>query len=200
VNDLDVAPGTVTIRRTLAAADEDGQGLCSGTKTITSSRTISLDPEVMQVRVDYVRQRPVPSPHGLMLTREDGSPLRHNWGNRKFAWFAEPCPGVRSDGRLHGLRHAFVTLAIGTGAPLSKVSQMAGHSSIRIADDRCGHSVDRYRARAASMSPPSSGTPPASLENRHIPKTPGECVLQGLRCGDGRFESPSPGTPIGRNP
>jgi integrase len=150
IADLDVETSTITVSRTLAGVDDAGRPIFDETKTTNSERIVGVDDEVMAVLLDHLRQRPVAPSSGLIFTWEDGRPLRRDWVTRKFAEVAEATPGVRSDGRLHGLRHAFVTLAIGAGVPLGEVSKMAGHSGIQITTDLYGHVEDRHRRRATS--------------------------------------------------
>lgn len=51
--------------------------------------------------------------------------------------------------RPHLLRHSAVSLLLDQGVPLDEVSELAGHSSVRVTKDDYGHLLDGGRQRAA---------------------------------------------------
>ena len=75
--------------------------------------------------------------HGLVFTREDGTPVHPSSVTKRFRELAIAA-GVRPV-RLHDLRHGAASLMIAQGVNLSVVSKRLGHSSISITNDTYTH-------------------------------------------------------------
>lgn len=52
---------------------------------------------------------------------------------------------------LHGARHSFATIALQSGVPMKIVSEMLGHSSIRVTADVYSHVSPGMSAEAAEV-------------------------------------------------
>lgn len=82
-----------------------------------------------------------------MLSSEVGTRWEaHNARKRFRRMAAKACPGVTP----HSLRHATATMLLEEGVPLRVVSDLLGHSSIKITADTYSHVTARLTAEAAS--------------------------------------------------
>lgn len=78
-------------------------------------------------------------PDALVLTSENGEPIRHsNLYRRHFKPAAEQA-GLPSDLRFHDLRHAYAALLISLGAHPRAIMERMGHSSITVTLGTYGH-------------------------------------------------------------
>jgi integrase len=84
---------------------------------------------------------------GLVLTREDGRPLRPEYVTRHFQRLAGEAglPVIR----LHDLRHTNASMALAAGVHIKVVSDRLGHSTTAITADLYTH-VNRNVGRAAA--------------------------------------------------
>ncbi|MFD8594673.1 tyrosine-type recombinase/integrase [Kitasatospora sp. NPDC059646] len=113
----------------------------SDPKTDGSFRTVALDDDTVAVlRRHRERQRkerndwgPAWKNTGRVFTNEDGSWLHPGKVTEMFARLiaASGLPPIR----LHDLRHGAATLALAGGVDMKVVSEMLGHSSIKITSD-----------------------------------------------------------------
>lgn len=138
-----------------------GEGLVrSETKTRTSRRTIHLpDPVAASLRAHRSRQLEERLRAGeLWTSRPLGADLvfRTELGTaidpanfRHYTYAATDDAGLGRWGP-HELRHSAASLLIAMGVPLKVISEVMGHSSIRITADVYGHLLDESRAEAAT--------------------------------------------------
>ena len=155
---LDGTPPTVTIRRSLKR-DARGALYVDEPKTRGSRRTIHLPAPLIDVlrrhRVAQAAQRLEFgagwgghwAPLELVFTTSIGTPLDPSKVNREVQAITEAA-GL---GRWtpHELRHSAASILLATGVPLKVVSEMLGHSSIRVTADVYGHLLEPARAEAA---------------------------------------------------
>jgi integrase len=127
-----------------------------GTKSPAGRRSIALDPAtVAAVKAHRARQLQEHlasgagwQDHGLVFTREDGTPLRPTQLTRMFARLAREA-GL-PDLTLHGLRHTYVTASLQAGIPPKVVSQRLGHANTAITSDLYQHVLKAMDAEAAN--------------------------------------------------
>ncbi len=127
-----------------------------GTKSPAGRRSIALDPAtVAAVKAHHVRQLQERlaggagwQDHGLVFTREDGTPLRPTQLTRMFARRAREA-GL-PDLTLHGLRHTYVTASLQADIPPKVVSQRLGHANTAITSDLYQHVLKAMDAEAAT--------------------------------------------------
>lgn len=86
--------------------------------------------------------------YGLVLTRDDGTPIRPAYLPR-FVQAAALKAGVEPIG-VHGLRHTWATLALESGLHAEVVQERRGHSSIATALDINSHVVPEMDQDAAT--------------------------------------------------
>lgn len=157
--DLDGAPPRLAVLRALK---KDGRGglYLDEPKTARSRRTVHLPaPLVESLRSHRVRQAEQRLAFGagwgghwarrdLVFTNTVGAPLDPDRVNRKL----QELTADAGLGRWtpHELRHSAASLLIAQGVPLKVVSEMLGHSSIRVTADVYGHLLDDARAEAAT--------------------------------------------------
>jgi integrase len=157
--ELDSPTPRLGVRRALK---KDGRGglYLDEPKTARSRRTVRLPaPLVDTLRAHRARQAEQRlafgagwgghwSTHDLVFTNSVGAPLDPDRVNRKIQDLTEEA-GL---GRWtpHELRHSAASLLLAQGVPLKTVSELLGHSSIRVTADVYGHLLDDARAEAAT--------------------------------------------------
>ena len=147
---VDLDGQTVTVEQTL---DEVGSVLrLKQPKSDSSHRTI----EIPGMTVEILRQhRARQAEYRMRLGRPDDNwfvfetprvqsdgavefhPCRPRWATIAFARFIRRTPVTRVT--LHGLRHTYVTSALMAGKNIKVISELAGHSSIKVTLDVYGH-------------------------------------------------------------
>jgi len=156
--DLDATPPTLSVRRSLKK-DLHGGLYVSEPKTTGSRRTIHLPGSLVDVlrrhRAAQVAQRlEFGAGWGghwatldLVFTSTIGTPLDMDKVNRDVqAITYEAGLGAWTP---HELRHSAASILLATGTPLKVVSEMLGHSSIRVTADVYGHLLAPARTEAA---------------------------------------------------
>ncbi len=154
--DLDAA--RLAVRRNLVAVRGRGserEAAWSEPKTAKSRRSVALDPGTVEaLRVHRMRQveermawGPAWKDHGLVFSREDGSPLDPDWVSKRFERLVAVTglPALR----LHDLRHTHATLALQAGIHPKVVSERLGHSTIAITLDTYSHAIPAMQESAA---------------------------------------------------
>lgn len=155
--DLDGTPPRLTVRLALKRHDE---GLVlEEPKTRQSRRTVHLPASaVASLRRHKARQaeerlragelwEPLPLGRDLLFRTELGTPVDpDNFRNITYRVTADAGIGRWSP---HQLRHSAASLLLAQGVPLKVVSEVLGHSSIRVTADVYGHLIDDAKAEAA---------------------------------------------------
>lgn len=156
--DLDGAPPKLSVRRALKKDSRDRTYLDTP-KTARSRRTIHLPATLVEVlRRHKARQSEQRLAFGegwggrwadedLVFTTSIGTALDPNRVNRQVQQIAADA-GL---GRWtpHELRHSAASLLLAQGVPLKTISEMLGHSSIRVTADVYGHLLEPAKAEAA---------------------------------------------------
>jgi integrase len=127
-----------------------------GAKSPAGRRSIALDPATVAALKAH-RERQLEErrargeawqDHGLVFTREDGTPLRPTQLTRMFSRL------VRQVGlpnlTLHGLRHTYATASLQAGVDVKVVSQRLGHANTAITSDLYQHVLKAMDAKAAN--------------------------------------------------
>lgn len=155
---LDVEPARLTVRRSVQR--HKGAGLVmSSTKTSRSRRTLHVPaPAVAELRAHRRRQaseqlaagelwEPLPLGLDLVFRSEVGTAVDPaNFRKRVYGLTVAAGLGRWSP---HELRHSAASLLIAQGVRLELISELLGHSSIRITKDVYGHLLDASRSEAA---------------------------------------------------
>ena len=84
-----------------------------------------------------------------VFTEPDGSPPHPDRISDRFRRLGSQL-GLPSM-PLHGARHSFATIALQSGVPMKIVSEMLGHSSIRVTADVYSHVSPGMSAEAAEV-------------------------------------------------
>ena len=155
---LDATPLTLSVQRSLKK-DLRGAVYVSEPKTTGSRRTIHLPGSLVDVlrrhRVAQAAQRLEFgagwgghwAPLDLVYTSSIGTPLDPDKVNKDVqAITQEAGLGTWTP---HELRHSAASILLATGTPLKVVSEMLGHSSIRVTADVYGHLLAPARTEAA---------------------------------------------------
>src|SRR6266508_2622607 len=127
-----------------------------GTKTPKSARRISIDPATVAIlrahRKAQATERlawgPAWTDHGLVFTREDGTPLRPRQVARMFDRLVDAAglPPLT----MHGLRHSYATAGLAGGVDLKVMSERLGHANVAITADLYTHVLPAMDAAAAA--------------------------------------------------
>jgi len=165
--DVDLAAGTLTVRRSLART-ADGRWAFGEPKSARSRRTIPLPSTAadglrrQRDRQDAAREA-VGSAwqdrDGLVFTDAAGRPLLGPRVSYAFqrARAAVGLPPVR----FHDLRHSAATLMLAEGVPLAVISQWLGHSSIGITASHYAAVVPTLQRDAAAAMDRALGDAPS---------------------------------------
>jgi integrase len=156
--DLESTPATLTVRQAL---NRTGTGLVlKQPKTRESRRTIHLPaPTVAALKRHRAKQaeerlkvgdlwQPAPDDADLVFRTEIGTAIDPNNFGRAVRQLCKDAglPGTWSP---HALRHSAASLLLAQGVPLKVVSELLGHSSIRVTADVYSHLIDDAKTEAA---------------------------------------------------
>lgn len=152
--DLNLENGVVRIKRNLKR--EGGRIVTADTKTLKSRRAVNVPSPVLEAlqknRDLQERERAelgeawVES--GFIFTTSIGTPIDPRNLYREFSQICERA-GL-GHWHPHELRHSAASLMLASGVKLQVVSEVLGHSSIRMTADVYGHILDPDRQHAAS--------------------------------------------------
>jgi integrase len=125
-------------------------------KSSAGRRVLSLpDPMIDQLRrhaaaqaAERLRAGNMWSDHGLMFTRDDGSPIRKETDSAEWHRILA-LAGVRP-ARLHDARHTAATLLLVQGVPAGVAMRLLGHSDTRVTS-RYQHVVEETAKAAAQQ-------------------------------------------------
>lgn len=152
-SDVDFPSATLAVRQTYVSID--GKARFSEPKTAKSRRGIDLDRETVQILRQWEHTQstdrrdwgPAWEEHGLVFTRENGTPIHPDSFTKQFRRLARAAgvPVIR----LHDLRHTTATLWLQAGANPKVVSERLGHHSTAFTLDVYSHVVPGMQAQAA---------------------------------------------------
>lgn len=157
-DDIDLASGSVTIRRTRIELLATRQAFDADPKTDAGKRTVTIPPHVLPVLVEHLETWA--GPEQVFIGR-DGRTMRGDAVRQAFerARRKADMPGFR----FHDLRHTGQTLAAATGATTKDLMRRLGHAS-PVASYRYLHAVDGRDAEiAAALSDLAAHGDPARL-------------------------------------
>jgi integrase len=111
-----------------------------GLKSEGSERRLPLDPTLVQALKEHLRQQKAerlacgagrPDGHDLVFASEIGTPIDPRRDHA--AWEDVLARAGIPDAKLHAARHTAATLLVATGADISVVQEVLGHSDVRTA-------------------------------------------------------------------
>jgi integrase len=152
--DFDEETGILMIRRQLTR--EDGVLFNKDTKTLKSRRAINLPPPLIaKLRTHRANQNAQRlslgrswTNSGHIFTTSLGTPIEPR---NLYREFREVCRKAEiGDWHPHELRHSAASLMLAQGVKLQVVSEVLGHSSIRMTADVYGHIMAPDRQAAAN--------------------------------------------------
>jgi len=151
--DLDEENGILLVRRALTR--EDGHLITKDTKTLKSRRAVNLPTALrQQIKAHRANQNAERLKLGKawtnsshMFTTSVGTPIDPR---NMYREFRELCrEAAIGDWHPHELRHSAASLMLAQGVKIQVVSEVLGHSSIRMTADVYGHILDPDRQTAA---------------------------------------------------
>jgi integrase len=146
ISDVDLAAGTITIRKNRVELLESGEAFDDDPKTDAGKRTIVVPPHVLPFLIEHMEQW---AGKDRVFVGRTGNPMR---GDAIRQAFTRARVKVGMDNfTFHDLRHTGSTLAASAGATLADLKKRMGHSSSAAAL-RYLHAVDgRDREIAAAL-------------------------------------------------
>ena len=156
--DLDGTPPTLTVTKSVKKA-ANGALYIDDPKTAGSVRRLHLPAPTVEVlkahRADQARARLEFGPgwggdwteYDLVFTSSIGTPMDPDRVNRAIKKLSTDTLGA--PWTPHQMRHTAASLLLAQNVPLKTVSEMLGHSSIRVTADVYGHLLEPARTEAA---------------------------------------------------
>jgi integrase len=153
-DDVDLKKGVVVVRRQLQRVG--GELVANDVKTTKSRRAVNIAPPVAKIlkarKVAQAKDRLAYGEAwvetGYVFTTQLGTPLDPRNIQRDFETICTKA-GL-GKWHPHELRHSAASLMLAAGVPLQVVSEMLGHSSIRMTADVYGHVLQPQREEAAA--------------------------------------------------
>jgi integrase len=151
--DFNEETGTLLVQRSLIR--EDGVLITKDTKTHKSRRAVNLpEPLIAQLKSHRANQNALKLSHGRawtnsghIFTSSVGTPIDPR---NLYREFQEICREAEiGKWHPHELRHSAASLMLAQGVKLQVVSEVLGHSSIRMTADVYGHVLAHDRQAAA---------------------------------------------------
>jgi len=152
--DLDLDSGQLTIRWALPASRK-GEGLVLRQPKAGSRRSIMVPRQVVRSLNAHRRRQAAErlragetwTDSGLVFTTEGGAAIDPRNFHRTMSALAEKA-GL-GHWHPHELRHSAASIMLAQGVPLEVVSEVLGHSSIRMTKDVYGHLIGNQKREAA---------------------------------------------------
>lgn len=140
-SDVDMDAATLRVDHQLARLD--GQWVRSRPKTRKSRRTIPLTPQAIDALAEQRRRQDIergehPRPiDGLVFTTPTGAPIHATNLLPPFRAMLERLGLPRIT--IHDLRHSAASMMLAAGVPLPVISNVLGHSTMRVTADLYAH-------------------------------------------------------------
>ncbi len=152
--DIDLAGGTLTVRRSLLKISKEKEPILKEPKTARSRRTISLPrravDELRTHKTKQARERLMCGAgyrdEDLVFAGPDGSPFDPTKVSQRFLAFRRE-HGIEA--RFHDLRHTHATLMLKAGEPVKVVADRLGHATAMLTLDTYAHVLPGMDAGAA---------------------------------------------------
>ena len=152
--DIDRQGRRVWIRRT--AAEEGSLLTVHDTKTVKGRRSIALSAYLLDILREHEDRQELErgaegagwNADGWVFPSKSGTMLWPTNVNTLFRRLRAKAK-VRSDVKIHGLRHAMATAWLAEGVPVKVVSERLGHANIAITLQIYGHLLPNMQADAA---------------------------------------------------
>jgi integrase len=146
--DLMSKPATIRINKAWKRGTDSGYYI-GATKTGAGKRTVSLNPQLVELLIPLVASRPGSD---LLFTTPKGERIVH-----KLYWHhywvpaveAAQARGLKKSPRIHDLRHTHASWLIQDGVSLFTVSRRLGHASTRTTEQVYGHLMPQALQDAA---------------------------------------------------
>jgi integrase len=164
-DDVDLATGLVTVRRSRVELLATGAAFDAEPKTDAGKRTVAVPPHILPFLAEHMERW---AGADRVFVGRDGRPMRGDAVRQAFdrARRKAGMPGFR----FHDLRHTGQTLAAATGATVKDLMRRLGHSS-PVASYRYLHAVDGRDAEiAAALSELAAHGDPAKLPKTIVVK------------------------------
>jgi integrase len=152
-SDFDRATGVLRVSRQLKR--EGSRLVTTDTKTSLSRRAVNLPVPMLKTLLDHEVRQGAQRGHlgtswidsGFIFTSSIGTPIDPR---NLYREFQKVCRSAGlGDWHPHELRHSAASLMLAQGVKIQVVSQVLGHSSIRMTADVYGHLLDPDRQEAA---------------------------------------------------
>ena len=147
--DVDLAAGTLTVRRSVQWDKEKKQHVYNEPKTRSSRRTIPLPYGLTRILAEHMESAAGNGPGDLVFTTRSGKPGGHRTIVQEAFKPALRRAGLDEAIRLYDLRHTHATLLLLVGVHPKVVSERLGHASVAITLDVYSHVMPGMQEQAA---------------------------------------------------
>lgn len=147
--DVDLAAGTLTVRRSVQWDKDKRKHVFNEPKTRSSRRTVPLPYGLTRILAEHMESVGGAKPDDLVFTTRNGKPGGHRTIVQEAFKPALGRAGLDRSIRMYDLRHTHATLLLVAGVHPKVVSERLGHASVAITLDVYSHVLPGMQEQAA---------------------------------------------------
>lgn len=137
VGDLDLIGSAVAVNRSWTK-DETGRRVMGASTKTGASRIVPISPNVLAALRPFFESK---SSEDWLFTGPSGKVMDYDWLRQRIFMPAANALGM-SGITIHSLRHTCASLLIKLKAPITTVSYILGHASVKMTLDTYGHNYE----------------------------------------------------------
>lgn len=137
ISDLDRERGTVNVQRSWTK-DVSGRRIMGDSTKTGSSRVVPISPSVLEALEPFIKGK---SSEDWLFIGPGGNVMDYDWLRQRVFMPAAEKLGLKGI-TIHSLRHTCASLLIKLKAPITTVSSILGHASVKMTLDTYGHNYE----------------------------------------------------------
>jgi len=134
VGDIDNAKSTVNVERSWTK-DVTGRSIMGSSTKTGASRIVPISPTILEALQPFLESK---SSEDWLFVGPRGKVMDYDWLRQRIFMPAAGKLGLTGV-TIHSLRHTCASLLISLGAPITTVSHLLGHASVKMTLDTYGH-------------------------------------------------------------